>query len=463
MLAAIVGTHPAVAQSSMGEGGLVTIYTREPSAQRSQSTNALLQKAEARGRVRVIIGLDVDMGNASELTAAQQESRTRALERVQTAVSRRTAVTPHRKYEIIPFMSAVVTRAQLERLLNDPQVVSIQEDGPVLRPMLDESVPLIRANRVWTQKGFTGAGQVVAVLDTGAQYSHPMFNNKVVAGFCRSTTQGGSTPTTSTCPGGAQSSNALNSGRNCVGQTGCFHGTHVSSIAIGNTAALRGVARSARLISGQIFSLCPSCPQGTTAFFDDVNAGLERVFQLRNQFNIASVNMSLGGGGPFNTACDSLLPATAAIINQLFNARIATAIASGNDGFNTGISAPACINRAIAVGSTTKADAVSSFSNHHARVDVMAPGSDIMAAVLGGGFGVASGTSMASPHIAGVVALLKDARQNATVPQILQALKTSNVNVTRNGVTKKRVDALRAVNKLEQLLPTSAGQVAAQE
>jgi subtilisin family serine protease len=460
MLAAIVGTHPAVAQSSMGEGGLVTIYTRELSAQKSQSANALLQKADARGRVRVIIGLDVDMSDASELTAAQQESRTRALESVQTAVSRRTAVTPHRKYEVIPFMSAVVTRAQLERLLNDPQVVSIQEDGPVLRPMLDESVPLIRANRVWTQKGFTGAGQVVAVLDTGAQYSHPMFNNKVVAGFCRSTTGSG---TTSTCPGGVASSNALNSGRNCVGQPGCFHGTHVSSIAIGNTAALRGVARSARLISGKIFSLCPSCPQGTTAFFDDVTSGLERVFQLRNQFRIASVNMSIGTSPPniFDTACDNLLPATAAIINQLFNARIATVISSGNDGLNSGISAPACINRAIAVGSTTKADAVSSFSNHHALVDVMAPGSDIMAAVLGGGFGVASGTSMASPHIAGVVALLKDARQNATVSQILTALKASNVNVTRNGVTKKRVDAFRAVGKLEQLLPTGGEQAVA--
>jgi hypothetical protein len=68
---------------------------------------------------------------------------------------------------------------------------------------------------------------------------------------------------------------------------------------------------------------------------------------------------------------------------------------------------------------------------------------------------------MASPHIAGVVALLKDARQNATVPQILQALKTSNVNVTRNGVTKKRVDALSAVNKLEQLLPTGGAQAVA--
>jgi subtilisin family serine protease len=326
--------------------------------------------------------------------------------------------------------------------------------------MLDESVPLIRANRVWTQKGFTGAGQVVAVLDTGAQYSHPMFNNKVVAGFCRSTTDAGQ-GTTSACPGGVQSSNALNSGRNCVGQPSCFHGTHVSSIAIGNSAALRGVARAARLISGKIFSLCPSCSQGTTAFFDDINSGLERVFQLRNQFNIASVNMSLGGLGPFSTACDSMFPATAAIINQLFNARIATVIASGNDGFTTGISAPACINRAIAVGSTTKADAVSFFSNHHARVDIMAPGSDILAANLGGGFVTASGTSMASPHIAGVVALLKDARQNATVPQILQALKTSNVNVTRNGVTKKRVDALSAVNKLEQLLPTGGAQAVA--
>jgi subtilisin len=461
LLAAIVGAPSAVAQSSMGNGETgIVIYTRELASQtRHGPAAALLQKAQARGRVRVIIGLDVAISDAGDLTAAQEESEGRVLRSAQTAVARRSGMAGYRRYETVPFMSAFVTRAQLQRLLNDPEVVSIKEDLPILRPMLDESVPLIRANRVWTREGFTGAGQVVAVLDTGTQFSHPMIRaNRVVAGFCRSTN---SATTQSTCPGGVESSNAKLSGRNCTGQPGCFHGTHVASIAMGSSPALRGVARQARLISGQVFSLCPTCSQGTTAFFSDVDAGLERVFQLRNQFRIAAVNMSLGTSALFNVACDTDFASTAAIINRLFNARIATVIATGNAGSNAGISAPACINRAIAVGSTTKGDAVSSFSNHHARVDVMAPGSSILAAVLGGGLGTASGTSMASPHIAGVVALLKDARTNATVNQILASLKRSNVNVTRAGVTKRRVDALLAVNRLQQLLPDRRQTVAA--
>ena len=87
----------------------------------------------------------------------------------------------------------------------------------------------------------------------------------------------------------------------------------------------------------------------------------------------------------------------------------------------------------------------------------MAPGSRIKAAGLGGRLVVASGTSMAAPHVAGAFALLREARPSATVNEIHEAL-SDGVPVTRNSVSKPRIDCLKAVNFLENILPTSSAE-----
>lgn len=440
----------AVSADPMAEDTPLVVHKNDLESTHGRETAALLlDRAEKQGQLRVIVGLDVDMVAENQLQPAQKQAQLSNLRRAQAAVAGRAMIPAGEttKFETIPYLSAFVTRGQLRALLRDPQVVSIQEDVPI-ELQLSESVPLINADDLWKSPGtYRGSGVAIAVLDTGAEYTHRMLSGKVVAGLCRSTNRGAYR---SLCPGKATSSNLTDSGKNCPPRksSSCFHGTHVASIALGNSATLRGVARSAQLISGQVFS---RHKKGTLmAFFTDITSALERVYQLRTTYIIASVNMSIGTSSVYSAACDSSFPATAAIIGNLYAAGIATVIASGNGSSNSGISAPACIGKAVAVGSTTKSDAVSSFSNHHGLVDVMAPGSSIYAATLSDKFKVASGTSMATPHLAGAFALLREAAPGATVGEILDALQRGQP-VKRAGVVKQRIDARQALDYLETL------------
>ena len=190
------------------------------------------------------------------------------------------------RFTFIPYMSLFVNAEQLDRLITDPQVVSIQEDVPSF-PSLSESVPLIHAPPELWSKGVNGTDQVVAVLDTGVAKTHPMLAGKVVSEACYSTNNA-ALNLTSLCPGGVTSSTRVGSGVNCsTAIPGCDHGTHVASIAGGNSSVLDGVARDAKLISIQIATRInsaaecggePTCIYSTNT--DQVRA-MERVYALR--------------------------------------------------------------------------------------------------------------------------------------------------------------------------------------
>jgi hypothetical protein len=175
------------------------------------------------------------------------------------------------------------------------------------------------------------------------------------------------------------------------------------------------------------------------SYSSDQIKGLERVYQLRNTRDFASVNMSLGGGR-FTRNCDTN-PLKASIDN-LKAAGIATVIASGNDGFTDAVASPACISSAITVGATTvkdnattKKDTIAPNSNMSGMVDLLAPGVNIRSSVPGGNFARKSGTSMAAPHVAGAFALLEERDPFKTVNQISYALEDTGklVKDTRPG------------------------------
>lgn len=155
--------------------------------------------------------------------------------------------------------------------------------------------------------------------------------------------------------------------------------------------------------------------------------------------------MSLGGGN--NTAaCDT--DSRKAIIDTLKSVGIATVIASGNDGYNNAVGAPGCISTAITVGATNDTvDERAWFSNNGPQLDFYAPGVGINSSVPGGGYASWAGTSMATPHVAGAWAVMKQRFPAYTVDEVEAAFDNSGVTVTYNSISRQRIDVTEALDE----------------
>ena len=234
-------------------------------------------------------------------------------------------------------------------------------------------------------------------------------------------------------------------GRPC-NASGCEHGTHVAGIAAGRGADFSGMAPDADIIAVQVFSrftgaACGGQAACVASFTSDQIRALDFVQQLAATRAVAAVNMSLGGGRS-TTACDTDI--TKPVIDQLRAAGVATVIASGNDGFRDSVSFPGCISSAVTVGATTKQDTLADFSNCGPQVDLHAPGVGINSSIPGGRFAAFSGTSMATPHVAGAFAALRSRGPAVSIDQIETALKQSGGAVAG----RPRIHLLDANNQL---------------
>ena len=395
------------------------------------------------GTVRVIAGFDAEYSPEGDLSSAQAAAQRAGIKRGRQTLLASVAGTRHkvvRKFKTIPFVALEVSAEALARL--EASTTSISEDV-ALPPTLAQSVPLIQAPTLWSA-GFDGTDQVVAVLDTGVESSHSFLSGKVVDESCFSGQ--------SSCPNGLSEQFGPGAGQPCDYADGCFHGTHVAGIAAGTSGSFSGVARGADIAAVQVFSEFTGADCGggpdpcTLSFTSDQIAGLEHVLDLSDTYDIASANLSLGGGQEFLT-CDYSVPAYQVIIAELRSLGIATVIATGNEGFVDSMGFPACLPNAISVSSTEKDDSVSGFSNNAFFTSLMAPGGLINSSTPGNAFVIANGTSMATPHVAGAWALMHDAHP-ASVFETLRALQETGLPIPDVTTTIPRINVFDAATML---------------
>ena len=340
-----------------------------------------------------------------------------------------------------------------------------------VQALLIDSVPLIGADEVWKfdedlnicyesgKECLTGKGIKIAIIDTGVDYTHPDLggclgqNCKVIGGY-----------------------DIVNHDTDPMDDYG--HGTHVAAIAAGNgilssvpppvkmktipvVRAIKGVAPDAQILAYKVLD------SGGSGSWSSVIEGIERA--VLDDADI--ISMSLGGGG---NPDDPVSQAT----NNAVEAGIVAVVAAGNSGpSENSIGSPGTARKAITVGATDKQDNLAWFSskgsviwedeneyvNYLIKPDIVAPGVYICAAQWNGWLNdrhcldeehiSISGTSMATPHVAGAVALLKQKNPDWTPNEIKMALRNTTIDLNYGIIEqgRGRIDVVKAVELKDRL------------
>ncbi|WP_129690886.1 S8 family peptidase [Gottfriedia acidiceleris] len=340
--------------------------------------------------------------------AADEAVTTGATEKVELQSVNAVAVKTDKKHakkfwEAVDGQAVTVTNKAKPELTDG--IKKIWLDKPV-HVLLDKSVPQIGAPTAWAS-GYDGKGVKVAVLDTGIDPNHPDLKNVI------------------------KEEKSFIDGEDFVDHHG--HGTHVASTIAGSGAAsggkMKGVAPGAELIIGKVLSNAGSGSESA------IIAGMEWAVQEKADI----VSMSLGG-----SATDGTDPMSQAVNNLSATSNTLFVIAAGNAGSapNT-VGAPGAAEKALTVGAVDKSDFLASFSsrgpvlkNNRVKPEITAPGVGIVAARAAGtslgtpvdaNYSSLNGTSMATPHVAGAAAILKQRHPDWTGDHIKQVLTSTAV------------------------------------
>ncbi|HLL37361.1 MAG TPA: S8 family peptidase [Streptomyces sp.] len=284
--------------------------------------------------------------------------------------------------------TATLSEAEAKRLAADPAVAAVEQNQRVSIDATQSNAPwgLDRIDQTslplsgtYTYPDTAGTGVTAYVIDTGVRITHSELTGRAFNGY-----------------------DAVDG--DTTAQDGNGHGTHVATTIAGSTY---GVAKKAKIVAVRVLNNSGS---GTTA---GVIAGIDWV--TKNHSGPSVANMSLGGG--VSTTLDT------AVRNSIASG-VTYAVAAGNSNANASSFSPARVAEAITVGATTSTDARASYSNYGSALDIFAPGSSITAGwhTSDTATNTISGTSMATPHVAGAAAAYLANHTSATPAQVASAL-----------------------------------------
>ena len=414
----------------------VACHLAPPERALADDFHLLLRSAGSEGTVsalvtgwRAITGDEASLGSRGDgPVAITGDEFVQKLE----GASSKLAVT--RRYENFPVIAMEMDAQALQAAKAHGGGVETWDD-PVLHPLLGDSVHLVGAPQAW-QRGYSGWGLAVAVIDDGADTRHPFLAGRTVWEGCFA----------DACPNGR----ITMYGRGAARPVGT-HGTHVAGIVLGRpTGSVVGVGPNLHLL---VINVANRHRRGMNG--RNILAGLDVVLTLARRYPgiIGAVNMSLGGARESYGHCRSRIWDLAA--RELRRAGVAVVVASGNDSSGdraAPVSFPACIEGFVSVGAVTKSRRVARFSNSGPALDLLAPGVDIRSSVFKGGerrFASMNGTSMAAPHVAAAMALMKQASSGSSVDDLVRMLKRSGRTIRdrRSGVEAALIDVGRAMDR----------------
>lgn len=354
------------------------------------TTNSVLSSSEAKGIIKnqYIVMLNKDVGSSNEFAQGIAKQHGGKVLQTYDAVLKGFAI----------YLPDVAGTAFVEAMKKNPKVVSVENDTIMKVDATTQSNPDWGLDRI-DQKNLpldsaysylqTGSGTTAYIVDTGILSTHQQFSGRVLSGYTAISDGNG----TNDCHG---------------------HGTHVAGTVGGSTY---GVAKNVSLVPIRILGCDGS---GASS---NVIAGLDWI--LKNGKKPAVVNMSLGGEA--NASLDSA-------VENLFNNGYVMVVAAGNSNTDACSSSPARVSKAITVAATDSTDTRASYSNYGSCVDIFAPGSQINSSWIGSNTAtkVLNGTSMATPHVVGVVAEMLQSTPTATP----QTISTNLLNQASNNVVK---------------------------
>lgn len=336
-----------------------------------------------------------------------------------------------------------LSQSDVQKLLKNPNLDKISLDYK-FNLSLQDTVPLIKANYVHNiqlTNNITGSNSV-CIIDSGIYSEHPAFTGKILNEYC------------------FVDNDYLNDGIGyCYNNTEEYpdanddigHGTLIAGI-VGGTNVIKGVAPDVKFVVVKVCNYFGQC------YYSDLVKGINYCISNKDKYNISVITLSLGTWYVYSDR-ESCKLDNVEITNALenaFNSGIFVDVSSGNSHSSSGISAPSCLPSVTSVGATDKSDNIAYYSNIGSILDLLAPGSNIntTSCISNGslcnptGFTNAySGTSFASPHVAGAAVLLiqyalKKYNITLTPTEIKEILKLSGKKINNYS----RIDLLNAVN-----------------
>jgi len=341
-----------------------------------------------------------------------------------------------------------VNKKELEEIVKDEKVISVVF-APQFKAFLQDSVPLINASVVWainlSNQNITGINETICIIDTGINFSHSDLVGK-----------------NKTCVIDCYNKNCV---EDCSVHDDNGHGTHVAGI-VAASSEINGVAINANLIGLKV--LDENGNSHSTNGVDDIKNAIDWCVANRIAYNISVISMSLGTTNLYTNYCDSNFSSTLTkAINNATLYNVSVVSATGNTGSTTQISSPACIQNATAVGSIRKDDSTFDY-NRNGLVDFIAPGylinstfaggSCLASCTCSGNYMVCSGTSMATPHVAGAFALFRQffRLQNSRVANNSEIESTFNSTAKQindsggSNLNYSRIDVYAAIDYLRR-------------